>query len=78
MDCRDVNCEIMKGINLPQGLVTVYSLIEISLYVKGREFVDQLGQQIPIIIGFRRRTLLSGVSDRAQDTPRKPCECVQK
>lgn len=49
MDCRDVNCEIMKGINLPQGIVTVYLLIEISLSVKGREFVDQLGQQIPIV-----------------------------
>jgi len=78
MDCGDVKCEIVKGINLPQGIVTVYTLIEISLSVQGWEFVDQLGQQIPIIIGFRRRTLLSGVPDRAQDNPRKQCDCMQK
>jgi hypothetical protein len=78
MDCRDVKCEILKGINLPQGNVTVYTLIEISLSVQGREFVDQLGQQIPIIIGFRRRTLLSGVPGRAQDNPRKRRDFVPK
>lgn len=78
MDCSDVKCEIMKGFNLPQSIVTVYTLIEISLSVQGWEFVDQLGQQIAIIVGFRRRTLLSGVPDRAQDNPRKQCECMQK
>ena len=64
----------------------MYTLIEISLSRQGwefvgqlgQQFVDQLGQQIAIIIGFRRRTLLSGVPDRAQDNPRKQCECMQK
>jgi len=86
MDCRDVKCEIMKGINLLQSIVNVYTLIEISLSLQGwefvgqlgQQFVDQRGQQITIIIGFRRRTLLSGVPDRAQDNPRKRCECIQK
>jgi hypothetical protein len=68
----------MKGINLPQGIVTVYTLIEISLSLQGREFVGKLGQQILIIIGFRKRTLLSGVPGRAQDNPRKQCECMPK
>jgi hypothetical protein len=78
MDCRDVKRAITKGIKLPQDIVTVYTLIEISLSLQGREFVGQLGQQIPLLIGFRRRTLLSGVLDRAQDNPRKQCECMPK